>query len=53
MENAVAHGNGWIVSPAVAWIVLAAWVVVVLAYGLWRSRGEAPQDMIRPSGPTD
>ena len=53
MEHAMSHGTGWIVTPAHAWVVLACWAVIVLAYGLWRSRGEAPQDPIRPSGPTE
>lgn len=32
-------------------IFLVVWVVVVLAYGSWRSRGDAPADPIRESGP--
>ena len=34
-------------------IALAAWFAVVLVYGFLRSRGAAPQDSIRPSGPID
>jgi hypothetical protein len=36
-----------------AWVFLAVWGAVVLAYALWRSRGDAPQDPLRPSGPLD
>ncbi len=43
---------GWIIKPGHVWIFPAAWVIVVLAYGLWRSAGEAKPDPIRPSGPT-
>jgi hypothetical protein len=34
-------------------IALLAWIGVVLLYGLWRSRGDATPDPIRPSGPLD
>lgn len=34
-------------------LCLSAWLVLVLAHGLYRSRGTAPQDPIRPSGPVD
>jgi hypothetical protein len=34
-------------------ISLAIWFALVLAYGLLRSRGAAPQDPIRPSGPIE
>ncbi len=53
MEQGIASVAGWVVGTRDAWIFLAAWVVVVLSYASWRSRGEAPQDPIRPSGPTD
>ncbi len=53
MEHAAAQATGWIVDTTHAWVFLGCWVAVVLIYGLWRSRGEAPQDTIRPSGPTD
>lgn len=33
--------------------VVTAWFVLVLAHGLFRSRGASPQDPIRPSGPID
>ena len=36
-----------------AWIALAAWLALVLLHAGWRSRGAAPQDPIRPSGPLD
>jgi len=48
-DNAV----GWIVGNAEAWWFLGAWLVVALGYALWRSRGAAEQDPIRPSGPTE
>ena len=34
-------------------VCLAAWFVLVLVHGLMRSRGAAPQDPLRPSGPID
>ena len=33
------------------WIFLVVWAALVLLHGLWRSRGEAPPDPIRESGP--
>lgn len=42
---------GWMVGTNLSWVVLAVWTVVALVYGLIRSRGNAPQDPIRPSGP--
>jgi hypothetical protein len=45
--------HGFIPDATLAWTVLAVWLVVVLVYGFWRSRGEAPTDPIRASGPTD
>jgi hypothetical protein len=53
MEHAAAQATGWILNPTHAWVFAGIWVVVVLAYGFWRSRGEAAQDTIRPSGPTE
>ena len=53
MEHGGAQAAGWIVNTTQAWVFLGIWAVVVLVYGLWRSRGEAPQDAIRPSGPTE
>lgn len=41
----------WLPGSRLSWTVLAVWLVVVLAYGLRRSLGEAPQDPLRPSGP--
>jgi hypothetical protein len=32
-------------------VALVVWVGVVLVHGAWRSRGDAGQDPIRPSGP--
>lgn len=52
MEHAAARMAGWIVSPSNARVFLVCWIVLVLGYGLWRSRGKAPQDSIRPSGPS-
>ena len=46
------HDAGaWFVDAKLVWIVLAAWSAAVLVHGLWRSRGEAPTDPIRESGP--
>jgi len=42
---------GWILTPGQWSGVVVVWTVLVLAYGIWRSRGEAPQDPHRPSGP--
>ncbi len=42
---------GWLPDARHAMLFLAAWVVVVLFYAIWRSRGEARPDPIRPSGP--
>ncbi len=54
MEHAAAQTmTGWIIDTTQAWVFVGCWIVVVLVYGLWRSRGEAPQDVIRPSGPTE
>ncbi len=53
MEHAAAQTAGWILDTTDVWVFVGCWVVVVLLYGLWRSRGEAPQDTIRPSGPTE
>jgi hypothetical protein len=41
------------VSGFQAMLVFAVWLVVVVAYGLIRSLGEARQDPIRPAGPLD
>jgi len=53
MEHAAAQAMGWIVNTTEARVFLGFWAVVVLVYGFWRSRGEAPQDVIRPSGPAE
>lgn len=50
-EVASAMSDGWLVSDRAAWIFVGAWIMVVLAYGLLRSFGEARQDPIRSSGP--
>jgi hypothetical protein len=53
MEHAATQATGWILTPTHATTFLVIWAVVVLVYGLWRSLGEAKQDTIRPSGPTE
>ena len=52
-KHAATEATGWILTPTDAWIFLAIWVAVVLVHGFYRSVGEAKQDPIRPSGPTD
>ncbi len=52
MEHAAAQATGCFVNTTHAWWVAGFWIVGVLAYGLWRSLGDAKQDTIRPSGPT-
>ena len=42
---------GFMIDARDAYGFVGIWVIVVLIYGLWRSRGDAPQDPIRPSGP--
>ena len=42
---------GWFLDVRTAKIVVAVWLVAVIAYGFWRSRGAAAQDAIRESGP--
>ena len=49
----MSEAHGFIPDATLAWTVLGVWLVVVLVYGFWRSRGAAPQDPIRLSGPTD
>jgi len=44
--------TGWLPDGFTAWVLLVVWVTLVLLYGIWRSLGDAPQDPIRPSGPT-
>lgn len=46
-----AMNGGWLPDDRLAWIVAGVWILVVCAYGLMRSVGEADQDPIRPSGP--
>lgn len=43
--------EGWVLDARTVWIVLSVWALLVLVHGLWRSRGEAPPDPIRESGP--
>ena len=43
--------HGWLLDATDFRIVIALWLAAVLAFGLWRSRGDAPQDPLRPSGP--
>ena len=43
--------GAWLPDDRLAWIVAGVWILVVCAYGLMRSVGEADQDPIRPSGP--
>jgi hypothetical protein len=45
------EARAWFLDAKVVSIVLAAWSAAVLVHGLWRSRGEAPPDPIRESGP--
>ncbi len=47
------HAAGWTPTSLFAWVFLAAWLAVVVVYGLWRSRGDAAPDPIRLAGPTD
>jgi hypothetical protein len=43
--------EGWLLDERTMGIFLIVWVIVVLAYGIGRSRGTAPLDPIRESGP--
>lgn len=45
--------SGWLPTARDAWAFLAVWFVVVVTYGLWRSRGDAVQDPIRLPGPIE
>lgn len=47
----IEHGGGWMVSDTEAWVFLVVWCVLVLAYGFYRSVGDAKPDPIRASGP--
>ena len=42
---------GYLVDDSQAMIFLAAWILIVLVHGFYRSFGKAEQDPIRPSGP--
>jgi hypothetical protein len=43
---------GYLLNDSQAMIFLLVWVVLVLAYGFYRSMGEAAPDPILPSGPS-
>jgi hypothetical protein len=43
--------HGWFLDARLAKLVTAIWMVAVIVYGLWRSRGSAAQDVMRESGP--
>jgi len=45
------EAQGWMLDARVAKAAIVAWFVVALVYGFWRSRGAAPADAIRESGP--
>ena len=51
MTEMLVSTAGWMIDARDAYWFLGIWGGVVLVYGLWRSRGDAPQDPIRPSGP--
>jgi hypothetical protein len=51
MTHGAESAAGWFLGAKEAWWFLWIWLAVVLIHGLWRSRGDAPQDPIRPSGP--
>jgi hypothetical protein len=42
---------GWFLDARTTKIVIAVWILAVIVYGLWRSRGNAAQNAIRESGP--
>lgn len=44
-------GEASLAADKIAWVVLFLWAAAVLAYGAYRSRGEAKPDPIRPPGP--
>ncbi len=46
-----AAAGGWLPTEKHAWAVLLVWLIVVLAHAIYRSRGEAKPDPIRPPGP--
>ena len=47
------HASGWLLDARFYRALLVAWLALVLLYGLWRSRGDARPDEIRPSGPIE
>lgn len=50
MHSVETHA-GWILRAPESWVFLGVWLIVVLGYGLWRSRGSATPDRVRESGP--
>ena len=53
MDDGVRNAGGWMLNAFEGLVFIAFWVAVVLLYGLKRSIGQAKQDPIRPSGPTE
>ncbi len=51
MEPVTFADWGWLPDARHAMVALVVWAVAVLLYAMWRSRGDAPPDPIRPSGP--
>lgn len=43
--------EGWLLDARTMDLLVVVWLVAVLVYGGWRSRGDAPVDPIRESGP--
>ncbi len=43
--------GGWLLDAGTMELFLVVWLAVVLVHGGWRSRGDAPPDPIRESGP--
>jgi hypothetical protein len=43
--------HAWFLDARLAKLLALAWMVAVIVYGFWRSRGAAAQDVIRESGP--
>ncbi len=51
-EERKMHGTeGCYLDTKTVWIALSIYGAAVLLYALWRSRGNADPDPIRPSGP--
>jgi hypothetical protein len=45
--------QGWMLTERFAMIFLIVWFSIVAAHAWWRSRGSAPTDPIRASGPIE